>query len=396
MDCMGSLHRSSFALALSAGTALCLGVVAAPIAAAAAKSGDRCTKVGEKSGGLECVNQAKAGQRPKLRWTPVPAPTPATTGAPVTTAQPVTLTVYSGRTYGIEPVYERFTKETGIKLDIVSGSDTGNRDRLRAEGARTPADVYLTTDVGALTLATEQRLLSPITSATLEKAVPTSLQDANNHWFALSKRARVVFVNTKAVPEAEFPKTYADLGSTNWAGRLCLRPASHVYTQSLAANMIAISGVEKASATLSRIAKNAKAQNFIDSDTRILETLNAGGCDAAIANTYYFGRLGKDIPNVKMIFPNQSEGGAHVNISGAGIVAASGDKPAALRFIEWMATVGQADYAGTNFEFTVNPAVPNRPEVAAFGTFKADEGRIDDYSKLQPSAAVVLADSGWR
>lgn len=368
----------------------------APVSAlAAVKSGDRCTKIGEKASGLECVNQAKAGQRPKLRWAPQRAAA-TTTGSPSTTTQPITLTVYSGRTYGIEPVYERYTKETGVKLDIVSGSDTGNRDRLRAEGARTPADVYLTTDVGALTLATEQRLLSPMTSPTLEKAVPAGLQDAKNHWFALSKRARVVYVNTKAVSETDFPKTYEDLGASKWAGRLCLRPASHVYTQSLAANMIAVQGVEKASVTLSRIAKNASAQNFIDSDTRILETLNAGGCDAAIANSYYFGRLGNAVPNVKMIFPNQAEGGAHVNISGAGVVAASGDKEAAQRFIEWLATAGQADYAGTNFEFTVNPAVPNRPEVVAFGQFKADEGRIDDYSKLQPSAAVVLADAGWR
>jgi iron(III) transport system substrate-binding protein len=372
----------------------------APSAFAAQKSGDRCTKIGQTSGGLVCVNEAKAGQRPKLRWAVVPKPTTtvaATTAAtaPATTA-PVTLTVYSGRTYGIEPVYESFTKDTGIKLEIISASDTANRDRLRAEGARTPADVYLTTDVGALTIATQQGLLSPVSSPVLEKAVPIGLQDAKNHWFALSKRARVLFVNTKAVSAADQPKTYEDLGADRWSGRLCLRPASHVYTQSLAANMIAVNGVQKASGILKRIASNAKSENFIDSDTRILETLNAGGCEAAIANTYYFGRLGAKAPNVKMIFPNQADRGAHVNISGAGIVAASGDKVAAQRFIEWLATTGQAEYAGTNFEFTVNPDVPNRPEVAAFGIFRADEGRIDDYSTLQPSAAIVLADAGWR
>lgn len=371
-----------------------------PPALAAPKAGDRCTKIGQTAGELVCSNEAKSGQRPKLRWanvttTTTPAATTAATSAPSTTA-PITLTVYSGRTYGIEPVYASFTKDTGIKLEIISASDTANRDRLRAEGARTPADVYLTTDVGALTIATQQGLLSPVNSPVLEKAVPVGLQDAKNHWFALSKRARVVFVNTKVISVADQPKTYEDLGAEKWSGRLCLRPASHVYTQSLAANMIAVNGVQKASAALKRIASNAKSENFIDSDTRILETLNAGGCDAAIANTYYYGRLGTKAPNVKMIFPNQADTGAHVNISGAGIVAASGDKVAAQRFIEWLATTGQAEYAGTNFEFTVNPAVPNRPEVAAFGTFRADEGRIDDYSTLQPSAAIVLADAGWR
>ena len=370
---------------------------------AAQKSGDRCTKVDATAGPLRCVNSAKAGQRPILRWRTIAAPatptsvaaaTPETT--PATTIAPPSLTIYSGRTYGIEQVYERFTKETGVKLTIVSASDTANRDRLRAEGPRTPADVYLTTDVGALTLATDEGLLESIKSPVLEKAIPFGFRDPKNHWFGLSKRSRVIFVNTKNVKPADYPQTYDDLASSTWNGRLCVRPASHVYTQSLAANLITVKGIGAAARILGGIAQNTKSQNFIDGDTKILETLNAGGCDAGLANTYYFGRA--SFANVKLIFPNQGQGqnGAHINLSGAGVVGASAKKASAIRFIEWLATTGQADYAGNNFEFTVNPAIADRPEVKAFGSFVGDERSIYQYSKVQPSAAIVLADAGWR
>lgn len=380
--------------------------VATPLSATAAqKSGDRCTKIAAKAGGLQCVNTAKAGQRPKLRWqatrvaaTVAPIASAGVAETPATTIAPVSLTVYSGRTYGVEPVFERFTKETGVKLTIVSASDTANRDRLRAEGPRTPADVYLTTDVGALTLAADEGLLSPIKSNVLEKSIPFGLRDPKNHWFGLSKRSRVIFVNTKNVNPAEYPKNYDDLAAPTWKGRLCVRPASHVYTQSLAANLITLNGIGSAAKTLSGIAQNTKSQNFIDGDTKILETIEAGGCDAGLANTYYFGRGRSSFPNVKLIFPNQAGGlkGAHINLSGAGVVSASGKKAAAIRFIEWLATTGQADYAGTNFEFTVNPAIADRAEVKEFGSFVGDERSIYEYSKVQPSAAIVLADAGWR
>jgi iron(III) transport system substrate-binding protein len=379
--------------------------ISTPAAQAAAEAGQRCPKVGATSGSLVCVNTAKSGKRPLLKWQKAVAPstTAATTAATTATTAPTVvapgeLTIYSGRTYGVEPVFARYEKETGVKLTVVTASDTANRDRMRAEGSRTAADVYLTTDVGALTLAEEQELLAPLESTILRSAIPVGLRSETNSWFALSKRARVLFVNTSKVSAADFPTTYNDMANPKWAGRLCLRPSSHVYTQSLAAHQIALNGVSKASEWLEKVAKNAKRENFIDSDTKILETLNAGGCDAAIANTYYFGRLGANIPNVKMIFPDQRDDqrGAHINLSGAGVVAASSDKALAQKFIEWLATQGQADYANTNFEFPANPSITPRSEVSAWGKFKADEGRVLVYSKLQPTAAIVLTEAGWK
>ena len=376
---------------------------AAAPAASAASVGDSCPKIDATatagSSRLVCSNTAKPGKRPKLRWT-VPPPrsaSPQPTTPPSPAAPKGRLTIYSGRTYGIEEVYKRFTRETGIELDVVSGNDPANRSRLAQEGPRTPADVYLTVDVASLVRAADEGLLATVSSPTLLGAIPADLRDAKNRWFGLTRRARVIYVNTNNVAKAEMPTRYEDLATPKWAGRICSRPSSHVYTQSFAANIIAAYG-ERAVGILSGIAKNTKSENFIDSDTRIIETINAGGCDAGIANTYYYFRPGLKRDNVALIFPNQADTdrGVHVNVSGAGVVAASDDKVNAQRFIEWLATDASADFANGNAEFPVNPKTAVRDDVKPYTTFRADQGRIDDYSKMQPAALIVLTDAGWK
>ena len=377
---------------------------AAAPAASAASVGGSCPKIDATatagSSRLLCSNTAKPGKRPKLRWT-VPAAPPSASPQPTTPPSPAApkgrLTIYSGRTYGIEEVYKRFTRETGIELDVVSGNDPANRSRLAQEGPRTPADVYLTVDVASLVRAADEGLLATVSSPTLLGAIPADLRDAKNRWFGLTRRARVIYVNTNNVAKAEMPTRYEDLATPKWAGRICSRPSSHVYTQSFAANIIAAYG-ERAVGILSGIAKNTKSENFIDSDTRIIETINAGGCDAGIANTYYYFRPGLKRDNVALIFPNQADTdrGVHVNVSGAGVVAASDDKVNAQRFIEWLATDASADFANGNAEFPVNPKTAVRDDVKPYTTFRADQGRIDDYSKMQPTALIVLTDAGWK
>ena len=396
---------SQFVAALVVGT--CVAVLA-PIPASAATLGKSCSKIDSRSTSgttqVVCMNTAATGKRPKLRWTAVPAATTPPAAAPATTVAATTapapkrkLTVYSGRTYGIEDVYKRFTKETGIELDVVSGSDPANRTRMAQEGSRTPADVYLTVDIASLVRAADDGLLSPVSSTTLTTAIPSEFRDAKNRWFGLTRRARVIYVNTKNVAKADIPTRYEDLASSKWAGRLCSRPSSHVYTQSFAANVIAAYG-DKAVGILNGIAKNTTSENFIDSDTRIIETISAGGCDAGIANTYYYFRPGLKRDNVSLIFPNQADNdrGVHVNVSGAGVVAASDDKATAQRFIEWLATDGNADFANGNAEYPVNPKTVVRDDVKPFTTFRADQGRIDDYSKMQATALIVLTDAGWK
>ena len=377
---------------------------AAPAAAASASVGGSCAKIDTTaisgSARLVCSNTAKSGKRPKLRWAVVAPPTSAAV-QPTSLQSPAApqgkLTVYSGRTYGIEDVYKRFTKETGIELEVVSGNDPANRSRLAQEGARTPADVYLTVDIASLVRAGDEGLLATVTSPTLVGAIPAELRDAKNRWFGLTRRARVIYVNTANVAKSEMPTRYEDLATPKWAGRICSRPSSHVYTQSFAANIIAAYG-ERAVGILSGIARNTKSENFIDSDTRIIETINAGGCDAGIANTYYYFRPGLKRDNVALVFPNQADTdrGVHVNVSGAGVVSASDDKANAQRFIEWLATDGSADFANGNAEYPVNPKTVVRDDVKPYSAFRADQSRIDDYSKMQPAALIVLTDAGWK
>jgi iron(III) transport system substrate-binding protein len=384
--------------ALACGTSL----LGAPTAVSAASAGGGCSPIDATSvaGGtrLVCTNTATTGKRPKLRWVVAPPATVApAVSAPSQPEPKRKLTVYSGRTYGIEDVYKRFTKETGVELEVVSGNDPANRARIAQEGSRSPADVYLTVDIASLVRAADDGLLAPLNSPTLTSAIPAELRDGNNRWFGLSRRARVIYVNTKTVAKADMPTRYEDLASPKWAGRLCNRPSSHVYTQSFAANIMAAYG-EKAVGILTGIAKNTSAENFIDSDTRIIETINAGGCDAGIANTYYYFRPGLKRENVAMVFPNQadSDRGVHVNVSGAGVVATSDDKASAQRFVEWLATNGNADFANGNAEFPANPKTAVRDDVKPFTSFRADQGRIDDYSKMQASALIVLTDAGWK
>ncbi len=395
------LRRSPGVLGVLAAVATL--AVAAPQASAVSLGGscpkiDATATVGATR--VVCSNTAKSGKRPKLRWTTSAPPTstaPQAATVASSSAPKGKLTVYSGRTYGIEEVYKRFTKETGIELDVVSGNDPANRSRLAQEGARTPADVYLTVDIASLVRAADEGLLAAVSSPTLVGAIPADLRDVKNRWFGLTRRARVIYVNTANVTKADMPTRYEDLATSKWAGRICSRPSSHVYTQSFAANIIAAYG-ERAVGILSGIARNTKSENFIDSDTRIIETINAGGCDAGIANTYYFFRPGLKRDNVALVFPNQADTdrGVHVNVSGAGIVAASDDKANAQRFIEWLATDASADFANGNAEYPVNPKTVVRDDVKPYTTFRADQSRIDDYSKMQPAALIVLTDAGWR
>jgi iron(III) transport system substrate-binding protein len=194
------------------------------------------------------------------------------------------VTVYLGRHYGIEQVFDRFSAETGIAVRFTTGRDPELRERLKTEGKNTPADVYLAADAANLELAATDGLLAPLASDAVSAAVPAALRDPQDRWTALSVRARTV-MRAARVPEAEAPRSYAALADPRWKGKLCLRPATHPYTQSLVAALIADDGA----ASAERIVNGwvANTPTYIDSDTKILESLAHGTCDVAVTNTYY-------------------------------------------------------------------------------------------------------------
>lgn len=308
-----------------------------------------------------------------------------------------TVTVYTGRHYGIEPVFEAFTAATGIKVRFTTGSDPQLRERLKAEGKNTPADVLMTADAGSLALAAADGLLASLDSPTLTAVIPEALRDPDGRWFALSRRARVIMVSDR-VAEADQPTTYAGVGDPAWKGRICLRPATHPYTQSLVASLIKGEGTQRAEEIVSSWVKNEPT--YIDSDTKILEAIAAGECDLGITNSYYLGRLISDKGSfpVRLVWPEQADGqrGVHVNISGVAVTANAANPAAAQALIEWLATDGQQQFADVNNEFPANESVSPNKILQTWGSFRVDSVWVGEFGRLQSEAVMLLDRAGYQ
>lgn len=303
------------------------------------------------------------------------------------------VTVYIGRQYGIEPVFESFTEATGIEVRFTSGSDPELRERLIAEGENTPADLVLTADAANIELSAQAGVLAAIDSESLTTAIPEELRSEEDFWFALSRRARVVIYSTERVTEP--PLTYAAVGDPEWKGRLCLRPSTHPYTQSLVASIIAAEGEERATEIVSSWVANDPL--YIDSDTEIYNAVAAGECDIALANTYYLGRLQMEDPEfpVAIQFPEQDGRGAHINVSAGAVTANAPNPDGARQLLEWLATDGQKQFADANSEYPADPSVPTSELVASWGEFTADTAVVRELGALNPSAVEVLSAAGY-
>ena len=299
------------------------------------------------------------------------------------------VTVYTGRHYGIEPVFEKFTEETGIRVRFTTGGDPELRARLEAEGKNTPADLLMTADAANISLAANAGLLSPVDSNVLTDAIPEELRAQDNSWFALSRRLRVIMSSSKRVTQA--PQTYAELGDAQWKGKLCLRPSTHPYTQSLVAGLINNLGANEAR----KIVDSWVANNplYINSDTDILKAIEAGDCDVALANSYYLGRLlteNSSFP-VSLTWPDQAGAGAHLNISAAAVTANAPNRVNAVALLEWLTSKGQKIFSDANNEFPADPKIEPNKVISGFGTFKADTKSVRELGRLNPQAVELLS-----
>lgn len=308
------------------------------------------------------------------------------------------IVVYSSRKeHLIKPFFEQFTKETGIPVAYITDGAAPLISRLKSEGERTPADILMTVDAGNLWQATEEGVLQPIESDILEQNIPDSLQDPNNEWFGLTVRARTIVYSKDRVKPAEL-STYEALGDEQWKGRLCLRTSKKVYNQSLVAMLIAHHGEEKAQQVVEGWVGNLATAPF-SNDTKVMNAIEAGACDVGIVNTYYFGRLEKENPEIPLAlyWPNQETNGVHVNISGAGITKHSSNVENATKLIEWLSSAeAQQMYAGHNMEYPANPTIKPVPEVEAWGSFKADDMNLSKAGELQPQAVKVMDRAGYK
>jgi iron(III) transport system substrate-binding protein len=309
-----------------------------------------------------------------------------------------TLVVYSARNEQlIKPIFDAYTKETGVEVKFTTGDAAVLIERLAAEGRNSPADILMTVDAGELWNASERGLLRPVNSRALARNIPAHLRDPQDRWFGLSQRARTM-VYSPARVDAKQLSTYEALAEPQWKGRLCLRTSKKVYNQSLVATMIAAHGEPKTEQVVRGWVANLATDVFAN-DTQLLEAIAAGQCDVGIVNTYYFGRLVKERPDfpVKVFWANQGAGGTHVNVSGAGVTRHSRNAVAATRFLEWLSSdKAQAHFAAVNVEFPANPAAPIDPIVASWGKFKASPINVAEAGRLQPAAVRLMDRAGYR
>jgi len=308
------------------------------------------------------------------------------------------LVVYSERKPPLlDPILAAYTAETGIAIETrVDGADA-LIERLAAEGATTPADLLITVDAGNLWQAAERNLLAPVSSPLLEANVPANLRDAQGRWFGLSERARTIMFAEGRVDPATL-STYEALAEPQWKGKLCLRSSAKVYNQSLVATMIERLGTDATREVLKGWVANLAAPPFAD-DTLLLRAIAAGQCEVGLTNTYYLGRLKAEDAafGVRPFWPNQDSAGVHVNISGAGVVAASDRPGQAQALLEWLASdTVQAKFAALNYEYPVKPGMTLDPIVAAWGEFRADPVGIDVTGRRQAEAVMLMNEAGWR
>lgn len=317
-------------------------------------------------------------------------------------AAPQAVTVYSSRIENLlKPTLDQYTQQTGVKINLLTDRGGSLAERLAAEGKSSPADVLITVDMGNLHNAAQRGLLQKIDSPVLNANVPANFRDPGNRWWGLSQRERTIFYAQDRVKPEQL-STYEDLAEPQWKGKLCLRTSKQTYTQSLVAMMIAKHGVQKAEAIAKGWVNNLAGDVFTN-DASLLKAIAAGQCDVGISNTYYYGRLLSREPDfsksVKLFWANQGEGqgGAHVNLSGAGVTAHAKNPEGARKLLEWLSSEGvQTAYTHGTYESPINTRAKADPIVQAWGKFKPSPLNAADIGSHQAEAIRLLDRVGYR
>ena len=308
------------------------------------------------------------------------------------------VTVYSSRKeHLIKPLFEAFTKDTGVKVEYLTGKGGALIERLKLEGANTPADMFMTVDAGNLWYVGSQDLFQPVQTETLKSNIPSHLRDPDGLWTGLSVRARTIVYSTDRVNSADL-STYADLSASKWKGKLCLRTSKKIYTKSLAASVIYNHGEDKAGDIISGWVNNLAATPNAK-DSHVMNAILAGQCDVGLVNTYYFGRLVAKKPNapLKLFWANQDTTGVHVNVSGAGVTKHASNAKGATQLLEWLSSSkAQAIYGSLNKEYPANQNIASDDVVSAWGSFKQDDMNLSQAGILQAKAVKLMQMKGYK
>lgn len=312
--------------------------------------------------------------------------------------------LYTARHYDSDQaLYDRFTKETGIKINRIEGKADELIARMKSEGANSPADLFITADAGALWRAQDAGLFQPVQSETLTARIPENLREPDGNWYGIMRRARVVAYDAAKVKPDEIDD-YAKLATPRFKGKICVRSSDSVYNLSLVGALIEAWGSAKAGEWTKGIVANlARPPEGGDRDQ--IRAVGAGVCEVAITNSYYYIRMasGDDAKDravtekVKLAFPSLDGKGAHVNISGGGIAKNAPNKANAIRLLEFFASAdSQAHISANNNEFPASPDVPTPAPVDAYANFTAHPMNVAAFAKRQPEAQSLMSAAGWR
>lgn len=312
--------------------------------------------------------------------------------------------LYSARNEAlIKPLLDNFTRETGIKVNLVTGKASALLKRLVTEGRNTPADLFITTDAGRLHRAREAGVLQPVASQRLNSAIPANLRDPDGYWYGLSQRARPIFY-IKGKVDPQQLSTYEALADPQWKNRICIRSSSNIYNQSLVASMITANG-EKQTEEWARAFVTNFARPPKGGDKDQIKAAAAGRCDIAIANTYYVAKMitGKDqdlkkaAEAVAVFWPNQNDRGTHVNVSGIGMTSAAKNSDNATRLMEYLVSEkAQQWYAEANQEYPVRTGVAASTTLQSWGDFKSDSIELSRLGELNTDAVKLMDRAGWK
>jgi iron(III) transport system substrate-binding protein len=299
----------------------------------------------------------------------------------------------------IQPLFDAFTKDTGVKVNVVSAS-SGLEQRIKSEGANSPADVLLTVDIGRLEEAVAQGVTQPIKSAVLDKFVPAQYRDPEGHWYGMSMRARVVYASNARVPQTTL--TYEELADPKWRGKICIRSGQHLYNIALFSAVIAKHGEAKAEQWLRGLKANL-AQKPSGGDREQARDVVAGKCDLGIGNTYYWALMLNKNPaqkpwadGTRVILPTFEGGGTHVNISGVVLAKHAPNKANAIKFVEWMiGEKAQHMHADLNYEYPVRAGIPINKTIAGYGALTPDPMPLFQVAANRKKASELVDKVGF-
>jgi iron(III) transport system substrate-binding protein len=299
----------------------------------------------------------------------------------------------------VAPLFEAFTKDTGIKVNVISAS-AGLEQRIKTEGANSPADVLLTVDISRLEDASQNGITAPLNSKAVEQVVPAAYRDPEGHWAAVAMRARIVYASKARVQQNAM--TYEELADPKWKGKICIRSGQHMYNNALFAAMIAKQGEAKAEEWLKGLKANL-AQKPSGGDRETARDIAAGKCDLGIANSYYWALMNDKEEQrkpwaeaTKVLLPTFQGGGTHVNVSGVALIKTAPNKANAMKFIEWMVSPNaQQMHADLTYEYPMRAGVPINKTIAGYGELKRDPLPLAQIAANRKNASALVDKVGF-